>query len=70
MHWPGYITGETLASTEDPSIIAVLSTWRSLDDWKAWKISEPRDKLYQQIEPLLLEKPKVTIYQVMATEEK
>jgi len=70
MHQPGYITGETLASTEDASLIAVLSTWRSRADWKAWEISEPRAKLYQQIESLLLEKPKFSIYQVMATEEK
>ena len=70
MHQPGYVTGETLASTEDPSIISVLSTWRSLEDWKAWEKSEPRIKLYEKIESLLIEKPKVSIYQVAATEEK
>ena len=70
MHYQGYITGETLASTGDPSIISVLSTWRSLEDWKAWEKSEQRNKLYKKIEALLVEKPKVTIYQVMATEEK
>jgi len=70
MHQPGYVTGETLASTEDPSIISVLSTWRGLGDWKAWEKSEQRIKLYANIEPLLVEKPKVSIYQVMATEEK
>jgi len=70
MHHPGYITGETLASTEDPAIISTLSTWRSLEDWKAWEKSEARKKLYQKIEPLLVGKPKVTVYQVMATEEK
>lgn len=70
MHQPGYVTGETLGSTGDPSIISVLSTWRSLEDWKAWEKSEQRIKLYKQIEPLLVEKAKVSIYQVMATEEK
>ena len=70
MNYSGYITGETLASTGDPSIISVLSTWRSLEDWKAWEKSEQRIKLYKEIEPLLAEKPKVSIYQVMATEEK
>ncbi len=70
VHQPGYVTGETLASTEDPSIISVLSTWRSLEDWKAWEKSEPRIKLYEKIESLLIEKPKVSIYQVAATEEK
>ena len=70
MNYPGYITGETLASTGDPSVISVLSTWRNPEDWKAWEKSEQRVKLYEKIEPLLVEKPKVNIYQVMATEEK
>lgn len=70
IHHPGYITGETLVSTEDPSVITVLSTWRGLDDWKAWEKSEPRIKLYWQIEPLLQEKAKINIYQIMATEPK
>jgi len=70
MQHPGYVTGETLVSTEDASVITVLSTWRSLDDWKAWEKSESRVKLYWQIEPLLQEKARVSIYQIMATEEK
>ncbi len=70
MQHPGYVTGETLVSTEDDSLITVLSTWRSLDDWKAWEKSEPRVKLYWQIDSLLQEKPKVSTRQIMATEEK
>jgi len=70
IHQPGYVTGETLVSTEDKSIVAVISTWRSLEDWKTWETSEARVKLYQQIEPLLTEKPKVRTYHIMATEEK
>jgi heme-degrading monooxygenase HmoA len=31
----GYITGETLVSTEDKSTITVISTWRSLEDWQS-----------------------------------
>ena len=69
LHHPGYVTGETLASTEDLSIILVLSTWHSLEDWKAWEKSEPRIKIYEKIELLLVEKPKVSIYQVMAMEK-
>jgi len=68
IHQPGYVSGETLSSLEDASIISVLSTWQSLEDWKTWEESEPRLKLEQQIEPLLIETPKVSIYQVMATE--
>jgi len=68
MHQPGYLTGETLVSIEDLSITAVLSTWRNLDAWQAWEKSEPRTRLYKQIEPLLAEKPKVSAYQIAATE--
>jgi len=68
IHQPGYVSGETLSSLEDASIISVLSTWQSLEDWKTWEESEPRLKLEQQIEPLLIETPKVSIYHVMATE--
>lgn len=70
MHEPGYITGESLSSTEDDSVVTVLSTWRSLKDWKAWEKTKSRTRLYQQIESLLAEKPKVAVYEVMATEEK
>jgi quinol monooxygenase YgiN len=70
MNYPGYVTGETLVSTEDQTIIAVISTWRSIEDWKTWEASETRARLYQKIEPLLVEKPKVSAYRIMATEEK
>ena len=70
MHYPGYVTGETLVNTEDDSIITVISTWRSLEDWKAWEASETRARLCQQIRTLLVEEPKSTTYKIMATEEK
>ena len=70
MSYSGYIHGESLVGTEDPSVISVLSTWQSLEEWKAWEKSAQRVRLYEQIEPLLVEKPRVSVYQVMATEEK
>ena len=69
MYYPGYVTGETLASAEDPSTIMVMSTWQSMDAWKEWEKSAARSKVYEKIEPLLAEKPRVTVYQVMATEK-
>ncbi len=68
IHQPGYISGESLASIEDASIVSVLSTWQSLNDWRNWAQSETRARLEKQIEPLLTERPKVSVYQVMATE--
>lgn len=68
IHQPGYISGETLSSIEDTSIISVLSTWQSLNDWRNWEQSGTRTSLEKQIEPLLAERPKVRVYQIMATE--
>ncbi|MFQ5997353.1 MAG: antibiotic biosynthesis monooxygenase family protein [Dehalococcoidales bacterium] len=68
-YYPGYVGGETLVNTEDGSNIMVISTWRNLKDWERWAASDTRAKLYQRIEPLLQEKPKVRIFQIMATEQ-
>ena len=68
-HFPGYIGGETLVNTEDSSNIIVISTWRSIEDWERWATSKTRTKLYQRIEPLLQERPKVRTFRIMATEQ-
>ena len=69
VHQPGYIAGETLVNTEDSTIVAVISTWRSLEDWKTWEKSPDRAELNNKITPLLEGKPVVRTYQVMAAEE-
>jgi quinol monooxygenase YgiN len=40
-----------------------------LEQWQAWETSETRATLYELIEPLLAEEPRVRVYRVMATEE-
>ncbi len=70
IHEPGYVTGETLVAANNKSDIVVVSTWQSFDHWKSWESSEARAKLYRRIEPLLAEKPKVRVYEVLATESK
>ncbi|MFO8143123.1 MAG: antibiotic biosynthesis monooxygenase family protein [Dehalococcoidales bacterium] len=68
IHHRGYVTGETLSSIDDSSVILVLSMWQSLEDWKAWEESPQRLDLEEKVEPLLSENPRVNVYQVMATE--
>lgn len=48
----GYISGETLVSTEDFNVIMVVSTWQSLDEWNSWKSSEERKVIDDQLEKL------------------
>lgn len=68
VHRPGYVSAETLLNIQDASIMVVLSAWRNLMDWQMWEESKERTELYHQIEPLLAEKPKVSIFRVAATE--
>jgi heme-degrading monooxygenase HmoA len=68
IHQPGYVSGETLSSLEDATTVSVLSSWQSLEAWKVWEESEARIKIEEQVEALLTERPKVTIYQIVATE--
>ena len=49
----GYISGETLRSIEDPSVHLVVSTWKSVEDWKHWADSPERKAFQRQTEPLL-----------------
>ena len=69
MSYRGYITGETLVSTQDATDITVVSTWRSLEDWKAWEASEQRAAVDRLIQPLLVEPPIVKTYRMMSTQE-
>ena len=50
---PGYITGETLRSLDNPEEFLVISTWQASEDWKNWLQSEERNKVQIKIDDLL-----------------
>jgi heme-degrading monooxygenase HmoA len=50
---PGYITGETLRSMDNPEEFMVISTWQSSEDWNKWLKSEDRNKVQSKIDELL-----------------
>ena len=59
---PGYISGETLKGIDNPDNYMVISTWRSLDDWKKWSLSKERTKVQKNIDSLLEDKTLCEIY--------
>ena len=61
---PGYISGETLFSMDLPGAHVVISTWRSLSDWKAWEKSRERTEILEKIQPLLTGPERVSVYGV------
>lgn len=62
MTQPGYISGETLINANDPEDYLVISTWKSVKDWKAWEGSKERNEIQKKIEELLAEKSSVQVY--------
>ncbi|MFO8101189.1 MAG: antibiotic biosynthesis monooxygenase [Dehalococcoidia bacterium] len=62
MRHSGYISGETLASTEDESRRLIISTWHSPGDWKEWENDPERQKIVKQMENFLEEKPIVRTF--------
>ncbi len=58
LHQPGYISGETLTSSDDPQVLMVIGTWHDMDSWYKWKQNSTRQTLEQMLE----------IYQEKSTE--
>ena len=58
MNQPGYISGLTMRSPDDPDKMMVIGTWQTLDDWHSWKENTER----RNIEAML------AIYQERPTE--
>ena len=50
LHQPGYISGETLTSTENPRTMMVIGTWHDMESWYDWKRNNMRQTLEQMLE--------------------
>ncbi len=59
---PGYISGETLQSADDPTHWLVISTWIDIEQWKAWEASPERKEDLEKVAPLLTVPEKVSVF--------
>jgi heme-degrading monooxygenase HmoA len=50
---PGYISGETMKSSDRPDVFLVISTWESAPDWEQWLMSKERQAIQNKIDALL-----------------
>ncbi|MEJ5364796.1 MAG: antibiotic biosynthesis monooxygenase family protein [Desulfosoma sp.] len=62
MQTGGYISGETLRAVNNPQKFLVISTWASLDDWKAWERNPERERIQKEIDALLRAPSRVEVY--------
>lgn len=58
---PGYISGETLRSLNNPEDYLVFSKWETADDWKKWLHSKERRDIQGEVDSLIGEK---TFYEI------
>jgi len=59
----GYISGETFTRLDEPGVSMVISTWQSIDDWRAWTLSKERIEIQEEIDKLLGEPTKYEIFE-------
>jgi heme-degrading monooxygenase HmoA len=65
--YSGFTRAENLVSTKDNTIAVIIYTWEKIEDWYIWEKSSIVQKLIQEADTLLIEQPRVTVYQVMPT---
>jgi len=62
MGFGGYVSSETLSDYHDPNRVTVISTWRTLEDWEAWKKSPERTSNESKLASILAAEPEYEIY--------
>jgi len=67
MSYPGYVGAENLVSDRDSSIVAIITTWDSVEQWREWQESKMRGQIMKEAEPLLEEELRVSVYRVIPT---
>ena len=60
---PGYISGETMKSIDNPDVYLIISTWESADDWEKWLLSKKRQAIQKKMDTLLGGKTTYEIFQ-------
>ncbi len=62
----GYISGETLTSTENPRTMMVIGTWQDMESWYKWKRNSTRQTLEQMLETYQVESTEYQEFKVGA----
>ena len=66
---PGYVTGETLRSVDEPGVLLTISTWSDINTWRAWSNSNARQEIVTEIESMLRAPSKEIMYEYAFREE-
>ncbi len=58
----GYVSGESLADTQDQHTLMVVSTWWNKGAWDSWAESSTRKEISGRVAALLIEPEKVRVF--------
>jgi len=67
MQYPGFLSAESLVSEVDSSVVVMISTWETIENWKIWVQSRITQDLLRQAEAFLKDKPRITAYRIIST---
>jgi heme-degrading monooxygenase HmoA len=69
MQYPGFVSAENLVSEEDLSVVVMISTWETMESWRAWVESRVTQDLLQQAKAVVMQAARITSYRTMPTVE-
>ena len=69
MQYPGFVGAENLVSEEDLSVVIMISTWDTMENWKTWVDSRRTQDLLKQAKTVAMGTARVTAYRSMPTVE-
>lgn len=57
----GFISGESLKDCNNHNHRVVMATFRTIQDWQRWHLSEERKQIMEAIMPMLQSDEKITV---------
>ena len=64
---PGYISTDTLQSTEDLGDYLVVSVWDSIEDWQNWFRNPERKEIQDRVDSLIGERTFYEVFQPVSS---
>jgi antibiotic biosynthesis monooxygenase (ABM) superfamily enzyme len=69
MQYPGFVDADFLVGDGDDSIGVMISTWRTMENWRTWVGSKGTQELLRRARTVVMGTPRITAYTTMPTVE-
>ncbi len=64
--YPGYISGETMTSVDDPAVFLVVANFTDIKSFEKWRDHPDRLKITAKIDALLESPARIGVYSVIS----